>query len=276
VGQQGNYVASFNPATEQFRRYEIEAGTNPHSLIVDAEGFVWYTGNRNGRIGKLDPETGAVQLFPMPDPAVRDPHSAAFDSEGNIWFTAQGASRIGRLDMETGQIDLVNPLDRQANPYGIIFDPDGVPWVNLFATNLIAKLDPETMAVTTYPVGAEGTRNRRIAVTPDGMIWYTDFTRGYIGRLNPETGAATEWPAPGGADSAPYAINADAQGRLWFSTTGIETRLVGFDPRNESFFANVEVSGGIRHMNFDPRTGTLWFGTDANQLGRAVVSPPLM
>ena len=38
VGQRGNYVAVFNPATEQFRRYEIEAGTNPHTLIVDNAG----------------------------------------------------------------------------------------------------------------------------------------------------------------------------------------------------------------------------------------------
>ena len=27
-------------------------------LVVDAEGIVWYTGNGNGTIGRLDPKTG--------------------------------------------------------------------------------------------------------------------------------------------------------------------------------------------------------------------------
>jgi hypothetical protein len=28
------------------------------------------------------------------------------------------------------------------------------------------------------------------------------------------------------------------------------------------------VSHNIRHMMFDPKTGTMWFGTDANTIGR--------
>src|SRR5688572_33226386 len=58
VGQNGNYVASMDPASAAVRYYEIEAGTNPHTLIVDPQGIVWYAGNRNGRIGRLDPATG--------------------------------------------------------------------------------------------------------------------------------------------------------------------------------------------------------------------------
>ena len=46
---------------------------------------------------------------------------------------------------------------------------------------------------------------------------------------------------------------------------------MGFDPRSEDFFATFEVSGTIRHMDFHPETSTLWFGTDANNLGRLIV-----
>jgi hypothetical protein len=31
-----------------------------------------------------------------------------------------------------------------------------------------------------------------------------------------------------------------------------------------------DVSGTIRHMMYDETTGALWFGTDANQLGRVL------
>ena len=54
VGQEGNYVAWLDSKTGEFRRYEIDPGTNPHNLVV-AKGAVWFTGNRNGRLVRLEP-----------------------------------------------------------------------------------------------------------------------------------------------------------------------------------------------------------------------------
>lgn len=274
VGQEGNYVASFDPVGETFRRYEVEEGTNPHNLIVDADGYVWYSGNRNGRIGRLDPETGEAEIFMMPDPEIRDPHTLAFDAEGDLWFTAQGANRIGRLDVDSGEMEILEAYDSPARPYGIVIDDEGRPWVNLFNTNLIASVDPETMEITRYPIGPEDARSRRIARTPDGMIWYVDYARGYLGRLDPDTGETAEWMTPQGAGAYPYGLAADDRGRLWFAETGESPRLVGFDPETERFFSISEVSGTIRHMIFHEPSGALWFGTDANNIGRALVSPP--
>ena len=50
----------------KFRRYEIEDGALPHNLIVDKKDMVWYAGNGNGHIGKLDPATGKITRYPMP------------------------------------------------------------------------------------------------------------------------------------------------------------------------------------------------------------------
>ena len=135
---------------------------------------------------------------------------------------------------------------------------------------MIATIDPATLAVKTFPLANEGTRNRRIAMTADGIIWYTDYSRGYLGRLDPKTGQVKEFAMPGGAQSAPYAVNADDQGRLWVSETGPQKRLMGFDPKTDKFFAIHTVSGIIRNMMFDSRSGTMWFGTDANNIGRLV------
>jgi virginiamycin B lyase len=273
VGQTGNYIATLDPTTGALKRYTIEEGTNPHNLIVAPDGMVWYSGNLNGRIGRLDPATGQAKIYMMPDPAVRDPHTLVFDGKGNIWFTAQGASRVGRLNMATGKIDIINPVPSRtqpAGPYGIVIDKDGRPWFNLFATNLIGTVDPVTLEAKTYPVGQAATRNRRIAMTADGLIYYTDYSRGYLGQLNTQSGQTKEWLMPGGERSAPYAVTADDQGRLWVSETGPEKRLVGFDPKSERFFSINTVSGGIRHMMYHAATGTMWFGTDANQVGRLV------
>ena len=83
VGQQGNYVARLDPRTGEFKRYEVDPGTNPHNLIVDPQGMVWYSGNRNGMIGRLDPRTGAITRYPMPDARVTDPHTLVFDTRAS-------------------------------------------------------------------------------------------------------------------------------------------------------------------------------------------------
>ena len=266
VGQTGNYIATFDPKTEQFRRYEIEEGTNPHNLIVDAQGIVWYAGNRNGRIGRLDPATGKAETIMTGE--ARDPHTLVFDGKGNLWFTSQGSNRVGRLHMASRKVDLVTPHDQPSNPYGMVIDNVGAPWVALARMNLIVRIDPATLAVTRFEQGDPKARSRRVEWTADGMVWYGDEARGVLGRINPKTREVNEWPMPGGAGSRPYALTKDGQGRLWVSETGPVKRLVAFDPKTETFVSLNPVSNTIRHMFFDRQTGALWFGTDANAIGR--------
>ena len=40
VGQNGNYIARLDPKSGEFKQYTIDAGTNPHNLIVDNSGMV--------------------------------------------------------------------------------------------------------------------------------------------------------------------------------------------------------------------------------------------
>ena len=277
VGQNGNYIGRLDPRTGEFKRYEIDPGTNPHNLIVDATGNIWYAGNRNGMIGKLDPRTGAITRFPMPDEKVRDPHTLIFDAKGDIWFTAQQSGAVGHLETRTGKIRLAF-TGENTRPYGITLNSKGTPWFNLFGTNKIAHIDPATMAVTTIDLPHERARGRRIAITADDVVWYTDYTRGFLGRVDPRTSQVTEIPMPAGPGSLPYGMAADDKGRLWLTENvpNKGTRLVGYDPATRSWFgaANVgkETANTIRHMYFDKKTGLLWFGTDQGTIGRAEVS----
>lgn len=265
VGQAGNYVARFDPDTETLRRYEIEDGTNPHTVIVDDEGFAWYAGNRNGRIGRIDPETGDAKIFMTGE--AEDPHTMAFDRRGNIWFTSQHSNRVGRLDMTTGDYVLVQPHDAPARPYGIVLDDDGHVWVSLFDTSRVVRIHPETLELTYFEKATPESRSRRIEVT-DGAVFYGDEPRGMLGRIDPASGDVVEWQVPGGEGARPYALSRDGDGNLWVSQTGPEKKLVGFDPSSEAFFSVNPVSHNIRHMMFHSPTGAMWFGTDANYIGR--------
>lgn len=277
VGQVGNYIARLDPASGEFKRFEIDSGTNPHNVVVDAKGNAWFAGNRNGMIGKLEPATGKVTRYPMPDPALRDPHTIIIDPQGNLWFTAQTSNYVGHLNTTSGKISLVKMTTPNARPYGIVLDPEGRPYFDLFGTNKIGTIDPKTMELKEYQLPAERARPRRIARTSDGQIWYVDYSRGYLGRLDPKTGAVKEWANPGGPASLPYAMTSDDADRLWFVETGMQpNRLVGFDPKTESFFSITTIpSGGgtVRYMVFDKKTRLIWFGSDNNTIGRATVPP---
>jgi virginiamycin B lyase len=277
VGQEGNYVAYLDPSNGQFRRYEVDPGTNPHNLIIDRGGKIWYSGNRNGMIGRLDPATGAITRYPMPDPAAKDPHTMVFDRRGDIWFTVQGGNFVGHLATSTGKIRLAKIAERGARPYGIAIDSKNRPWFDLFGTNMIGTIDPATMAVREFPLPHDRARPRRIAITSDDKVWYVDYSRGMLGRLDPTSGAVKEWPAPAGAQSLPYAMTVDEKDRLWFVETGRQpNRLVGFDPKTNAFFGLTDIASGglvVRYMIYDRNSGQIWFGTDANTIGRATVVP---
>src|SRR5438552_18252063 len=59
-GQAGNYLAYFVPATGEFKRYDLPAGSGPHNLLVAKSGFVWRSEER--RVGKSVERGGAPMM----------------------------------------------------------------------------------------------------------------------------------------------------------------------------------------------------------------------
>ena len=266
VGQAGNYIANLDPAAGAQKRYEIEEGTNPHTLIVDEKGIVWYAGNRNGRIGRLDPATGAIKVIMTGE--AKDPHTMVFDGKGHIWFTSQGSNRVGRLHMATEKVDLVTPNDTPSNPYGIKIDSKGTVWVALLRVGMIAKIDPQTLAVTRFKEGAETSRSRRLDVL--GRRHHLVRRRGarHARARQPRHRRGEGVAGARRSQGQPVRAHQGRPGSHLVLGDRNTKRLVGFDPKTEKFFANIEVSGTIRNMYFDKKTRTMWFGTDANQVGR--------
>jgi len=274
VGQGGDYAASFNPDNEEFTRKVLPPGTGPHNLIVDRNGWLWIAGNRKAFIGRMNSVTGELSRFAMPDETAQDPHTLVFSGRNEIWFTLQWSNYVGRLNKRSGKIDLVPMQTEKARPYGIKMDSRGHPWIALLGTNGLATIDPQTMELEVVILPRAEARLRRLAITRDDLIWYTDYAGGYIGRYEPHTGVISEWKTPS-EQSGPYAMAADADGRIWFVETWPEPNLlVGFDPITEMFFSITPIpsgAGSVRHMVFDPARNSLWFGTDTNNLAQAIL-----
>ena len=278
VGQRTGYLAHLDATTGEFTQVELKDGSGPHNLIVGSDGIVWYAGNRTRLIGRYDPATGAIEEIMMPDEAARDPHTLIFDeNEENIWFTVQGGNMMGRLNIESRKVDLIRSRTERSRPYGIKLAPDGSVWVVLFGTNKLAHIDPDTLEHEEIDLPRDNARPRRLEVTADGMVWYVDYADGMLGRYNPDSEAFTEWQMPQGQGAKPYGMASDSEGRLWMVASGVQPNVfIGFDPDTESFTNATEVGSGggtIRHMHYHEPSGAVWFGTDTNYVGRAIVEP---
>jgi streptogramin lyase len=92
-----------------FREYPIQGTQRAGHLVIDAVGAVWYTAYAGGNhLGRLDPTTGAVKVFPLPPPRQGSVFGSAVweiavKQNGNIVFTEHADAEIGEFDI--AQVD---------------------------------------------------------------------------------------------------------------------------------------------------------------------------
>jgi len=277
VGQQGHYLGRFTPSTEAFFKVDLPANTGPHNNIVQSNGLVWYSGNRIGEIiGYYDPES--AQLTAIDVPGAPDPHTLVFDeNEEHIFFTVQQGNQVGRLTLADNSVVIVDVPTARSRPYGIKIAPDGTPWIVELGSNKLVRLDPESMELTEIEIPWTDARPRRLEITSDGRIWYADWDRGSLGLYDPASGRFDEFDLPAGQGSRPYGTAMDELDRVWVVETGANPNLfVGFDTKKEEIISITEIPSGarsVRHMDYNEESGTVWFGTDTEMIGRAIVRP---
>jgi virginiamycin B lyase len=245
-----------DPETGQTKEYRLDPTARPHTVLEGPDGDVWYSGNSNGTMGRIDRETGDIKVYPLNNPAARDPHTATFAEDGSLWFTLQNSNMLGRLEPETGDVWLTDMPTERARPYGIRRDSEGSLWIAYRGAYKIARVDPQTREITEFETPNFGKYPgmdayiRRLAVAEDDTIWYVDSGRGEIGRFNPQTGEFRQWPSPAGVDSHPYAIEV-IDGVVWYNESNQRPdTLVRFDPETETFqsWAIPSGVGIIRNM----------------------------
>ena len=79
-----------------------KGGGAPHDVAVGADGTVWYTAQRDGKLGRLDPATGKVELIRLGANAA--PHGVIVGPDGAPWVTEGGHNSIVRVDPKTREV----------------------------------------------------------------------------------------------------------------------------------------------------------------------------
>jgi virginiamycin B lyase len=202
-------------------------GSRPHDPLAAHDGSVWWTGQFQSRLGRLDPKTGAMKEFPLDVPD-SGPHGIVEDRDGNIWFTAVNQRYVGKLNPTTGEITEYMVPEGTRGPHTPIFDQKGTLWFTMQSGH-VGRLDPSTGKVTAEATPTSGTYPYGIQVSSKGEPWYVDFRGNRIGQVDPATGKITEHELPN-ADSRPRRIALTPDDVVWY-TDYPRGRIGRYDPK---------------------------------------------
>jgi virginiamycin B lyase len=198
----------------EVRYFDVPQGDHPHDVAPAPGGTVWYTGQRAGVLGRLDPKTGAVERVPLGEGS--SPHGVIVGPDGAAWVTDNGLNAIVRVDPATKEVKTWKlPKERAgANLNTAAFDGKGRIWFT-GQSGIYGRLDPATgeMAVWDAP---EGRGPYGITATPDGAIYYVSLAGSFLGKPDLETGE-TAVIEPKTPDAGTRRVWSDSKGRLWVS-----------------------------------------------------------
>src|SRR6185369_6067684 len=86
---------------------------SPHDEVFDAQGNVWYSDFNSQFMGKLDPKTGKVQEYSIPQnrfgQIAQGGLQIDIDKAGRVYFGNMSQMQIVRLDPATGKIETFKP-----------------------------------------------------------------------------------------------------------------------------------------------------------------------
>jgi streptogramin lyase len=229
--------------------YDLPRKTiQPHDVIVDSAGIVWYSNFGEQEIGKLDPKTTTLTEFTIPITKPGWPVGELGlreDRQGNLWFGVSFQATVAKFDPKTERFQTfpltgefnkdmsqVNMASPQSNHV------DGKVWLQNNGFAMIHRLDPATGKFEDFAPfkdAKEGENHNIYDVIPDSHnnAYFTDFYAEHIGRIDAKTGKITLWPTPT-RGSAPRRAQMDADNRLWIGEYR-GNRIAMFDTNSERF-----------------------------------------
>jgi virginiamycin B lyase len=285
------------PAAEvAVKAYPLPSGAAPHDVAPGPDGVVWYTAQRQGALGRLDPATGAAEHVALG--AGSAPHGVIIGPDGAPWITDSGLNAIVRVDPRTrevtryplpgqgyanlntatfdrrgrlwftGQNGVYGRLDpasgalrvweapRGRGPYGITTTPGGDVYYASLAGSHVARIDVESGEATVIEPPTPNQGARRVWSDSKGRIWVSEWNSGQVSRYDPASRSWKAWRLPG-ERPMPYAVYVDERDVVWLSDFGANA-MVRFDPASERFESFVSPRRPANVRQILGRPGEVW------------------
>lgn len=260
------------PATISFKEWKVpQLGQRTRDPVQGPDGTIWYCGQYGNIVGRLNPKTGEVWEYTLPDKAL--PHSITPDREGNIWYTGNGNGTIGKLDPKSGRITEYKMPDPNAkDPHTAEFDQKGRLFFTLQVSNMIGRLIPATGEIKLVTLSRKNSRPYGIKVAKDGSLWVSCNGSNCLLNVDPETLAVKEFNLPEGTTVRRLDIAAD--GSLWYVNSALG-RLGRMDPKSGQFKEWNSPSGPKSHpYAIAVVDGKVWYNESTQRPDALVMFDP--
>jgi virginiamycin B lyase len=228
--------------------YDIGRPTSqPHDVVLDDTGAVWYSDFGELFISKFDPKTLKLTEYPTkkfkPDAPVGN-LDLEFDKEGKLWFDTMYQGALGTIDPKTGDTKFYplppewNDNRVQLNFVGLRHDVDGKVWTKSVGTQDIFRLDLATGKWERFhptdqlPPGGHYSMYQVISDSKNNL-WMAEFREGYLGTIDAKTGAVKWFPMPT-AHARARRMEIDGQDRITV-TEYRGNKVATFDTKTEKF-----------------------------------------
>jgi len=213
--------------------FDVSKGSHPHDVAA-APGSgapVYYTAQRTGKLGILDPKTGKYEEIALGPRSA--PHGVIVGPDGAPWITDGGQNAIVRVDPTSREVKVwALPADTgYANLNTLTFDKKGRVWFT-GQGGYYGRLDPATSDMKVWKA-PRGSGPYGIATTPSGEVYYASLAGNHIAHIDVETGVATIIEPPTKGQGA-RRVWSDSRGRIWVSYWN--TGQVGmYDPASKAW-----------------------------------------
>lgn len=217
-------------ARVEFKEWQVPTlGQRSRDPVEAADGSIWWVGQWGNLVGRLDPVTGEMKEYPLPENSM--PHSVTLDDAGNAWYTGNKNGTIGKLDPSSGDITVYKMPDPAArDPHTAVFDRNGILWFTLQQSNMVGRLNPETGDIKLVTMKTKRSRPHGIKVDAEGALWVACNGSNCLVRVDPITMELTEFKLPILATTV-RRLDIDSTGMIWYVNSS-QGRLGRLNPKN--------------------------------------------
>jgi streptogramin lyase len=237
-----------------------------HDIAVHPDGRIYSVDMTQDRLYRLDPTTGAMASFPLPQgdlplggvfggqgqplPSTANahvgPHSLQVAPDGAVWATLALGNQLARFDPRS-EAWTTFALEQGFYPHTLRFDAKGRIWFTLAVSNHVGLFDPGTQRFRTVRLPAASLGQALALRLLPAALWLA--RRVDLASLASEGGDAGALPVPYGIDVAP-------DGGIWFSQLN-QHKIGRIDPDTlEAELIDTPFSAP-RRLRFDSK-GMLW------------------
>lgn len=260
--------------------YKLSKQTDqPHDVMGDPDGGIYFTYFGDPQLGRLDPRTGVVASYPIPvlkEKAAKGALSLYHDHDGNFWVSLMyqaGGAKFDKATKSFTMLPVAPEFNRDSSQQAFVAPQsshvDGKLWIQDVASTSVYRVDLRTGKFENFKPYADikpdsplaGRPHSIYEVFPDARnnLYIADFSDRAIGRIDAKTGEYTFIQTPTDR-SRPRRGEMDQEGRLWFAEYAVDNVAMLDTKTNRVQEWTVPTKWSLPYQAKIDKNGDLWTG----------------